>query len=1174
MSNRRRKSLSIFTPDVSPLTPLDEPKSAPSGGFLKKKRRPIPLSSSSPSSSPKTSPMPSPNPSTPIPIKRAESKSSVDRFLIKSRPKSLQKTGRPGSVFGSFRSLSTSQEEDNDLTRTSSTPTSIRSTYSAPDSAYGSNVLHHGEVQTSGGMFRKKSLYFVLTDTHLLRFKSQSRAAQLFPIIPSSMGKAAGMRHHRMSSMSSSGSLHELHTTSSTEGHHCVPLNHIVAVWRLEDGRPYFSIEIDYLDEDMNNAGGITLQLNDPRDYELWMSSIRGAVIKARLADPQLFSQGLIEYTCRALEQDKDYDPHHFHMFKVVQRAGKSSIRSSSEDLTKVTSNICILAIGIHKLHLLPLPKSSRNLSSASLSDFGGSSHGLMTLTHMNVHDHDDAFSLTFRLPYRRGSTLTLASSLVNDIALSVRHATDFLRPQWAEAPLTWNVPNSLDDQVWDISGSGEPYECYDRTLAAYCRGYGIDASKILYQVHDQCEDNPVFQLLPPADGSRTRYTALELLAIFRSLRYNESFATLSFRNISLDSLHSARDRFGDDHVPWTTKSGDPLNIPDQEKATLLVQEVRALAVKCRRLRRLDFSSCLSRGSRNDDENAQDSGSGICEALFPLCEKQRTNVDWINLSGIHLTDIDVDYLFSAAIDRSCHFRALEVGYCALVDRSMQTVLQAISHQAPTIESVDLSGNVARQEVSILEDNLAPLDFLRKLNLSNINRTSGPEPLIAMEVLCHWKLSELRLSRTSLNQASIDALAGYLLSEQSVYLRLLELDRCRLTGAQAALLLSAMSQGPGEPNVRNLQVNLSENQLGQQHEALIDAISHSHTPFHLIMQTVEYKSETTFRNILHAFAQNTTTKVLDISKASLQSDASDETCEALRLMFAENHTIRELNISGENSHLEAANYGSGLNQALVGLMYNETLSVLRIEHQKLGLQGANTLASVLGTNHALQEIYLENNEINLQAFTVLMNALEHNNTLLYLPSMDTDRAWTQQKLNKEIENIRDNSSNVSSSVAAMSTSTKATVNRTFGRTLGKTFPARSSDKIPPLLPKFSETDMTAVVGSLSQNWDREVARLHSYLQRNYKLLHGSPEYAETALEGPPALDVDRPGTSESLATALRRVQMEDVTPVAEVDRQLIVQNDFPDEESEAGYSMDEGEEDLDGDGLEMKEHFHV
>jgi len=978
--------------------------------------------------------------------------------------------------------------------------------------------------------------------------------------------------------MSSSSSLHELHTTTSGEGHHVIPLHHIVAVWRLDDGRPYFSIEIDHFVEDTNYAGSMTLQLNDPRDYELWMSSIRGAVIKARLADPQPFSDNFVEYTCRALDQERDYDPQHFVMFKVVQRAGRTGPRSSSEDLSKVTSSICILAIGYHKVHLLPLPRSSKTASSTSLTDFSGVSYGLMTLTQLNLHDHDDAFSLTFRLPLRQGSSLYLASSVANDIAVSMRHAADFLRPKWAEAPFTWNVPDSLEEQIWPIPDSGEPYECYNRTLGAYCTGYGIDPSRIVYQIRDRGEDAPSFELRPPDASGGNSYTVLELLAILRSLRYNEYFLTISFHDVSLDALHDARDRFGDDHVPWTTKSGQPLNIPDQEHATLLIQEVRALAVKSRRLRRLDFSFCLNRTLQNDG-SSQDPGCGICEALFPICGMQWTNIDWIVLNGIHLTEIDIDYLFTAAIDNSCHIRALEVGCCALALQSMQTVLQAISHQLSTIESIDLSGNPARLESGVLEDCLAELEFIRKLNLSNINITSGPKPLLSARTLCGWKLVELRLSRTSINEATVDALAAYLISDQSTFLRLLELKRCRLTSREAAILLNAVSHDSG--STRDLHMNLSENQLEQHHDALVDAINCSSTPCHLTMQMLEYKYEENFMKLLDAFALNTTTEILDISKASLQKDASDETCEALHRTFVENHTIRDLNISGEHSHLEAANYGSGLNKALVGLMHNESLQILRIEHQRLGLQGASTLASVIEVNHTLQEIHLENNEINLQAFTVVVNAVEDNKTLLFLPSIDFDRAVSQGKVNREVENMRSLSSPISNSVAQMSYSTKATVNRTLGRTIGKTiggasrsFSVRNLDRTPSVLQQYSETDIKAAVGSLTQNWDREVARLHRYLARNQNLLHGLPEQAERAPGGSSGLDDNRAGSSSSLEAALREINMDDdQTPLADVDRQLVDHVDGPGHGCEADGVGDEGE-DMSGSDLEMSEHSHV
>lgn len=545
-----------------------------------------------------------------------------------------------------------------------------------------------------------------------------------------------------------------------------------------------------------------------------------------------------------------------------------------------------------------------------------------------------------------------------------------------------------------------------------------------------------------------------------------------------------------------------------------------------------------------------------------------TNVDWIVLNGISLTDIDIDYFFTAAIDKSCHIRALEVGSCALAARSMQTVLQAISHQAQTMEAIDLSSNPARLEYGVLQEYLSELEFIRKLNLSDVNISSGPEALIPAETLYGWKLVELRLSRTSVNEATVDALAAYLISDRSTFLRHLELDRCRLTGSEAATLLSAADSGSS--GTRNLHIYLSENQLEQHHEALVDAVSRSCTPYCLTMQMLEYKDERKFSKLLDAFAQNTKTKYLDISKASLQNDASAGTCEALHRMFANNNTLCEINISGEDSHLEAANYGSGLNKALVGLMHNQSLEILRIENQRLGLQGASTMASVLAVNRTLQAVHLENNEINLQAFTVLVNAVEDNNTLLFLPSMDADRALSQGKVDREIENIRNPSTPISNSVAAMSHSTRATVNRTLSRTIGKTIGnaskslnVRNLDKSPSLLHQYSERDIKAAVGSLWQNWEREVTRLEKYLARNYKLAHGLPETDQMEM-------ADRPNTSSSLEAALRAINMDDdKTPIADVDRQLVAYE----EDTKHGVEADGGEE-MDDDGLEMKEHLHV
>ena len=179
-----------------------------------------------------------------------------------------------------------------------------------------------------------------------------------------------------------------------------------------------------------------------------------------------------------------------------------------------------------------------------------------------------------------------------------------------------------------------------------------------------RCEDAPGFELLAPADPRRSRYDILELLAVMRSLRYNESFNSISFRNVDLTGLHGQRDPHGDDHVPYTTKSGEPINMPQQRDMWLLIQEIQALALKSKKLRRFDFTNCIKR-IPVDFDDSRDIGCGICEAIFPLCARQLTNVDWITLNGIALADADIDYLYAAAINKLCHFRALDLGNCAL-----------------------------------------------------------------------------------------------------------------------------------------------------------------------------------------------------------------------------------------------------------------------------------------------------------------------------------------------------------------------------------------------------------------------------------------------------------------------------------------------------------------------------
>ena len=331
----------------------------------------------------------------------------------KIRPRTLQK-GRPTSLFGSMgkKSLNNYAEEGEDLTGTTpESPVEDGGHYLEPSSAQGKTVLHHGEVQTTSGMFRKKKEYLVLTDTHLLRFKSQSRASETFHSIPPTFGRVT-TRH---ASTTSIGSLQEVQSNNSHtsgEGENRIPLGQIVTAYKVEDGRPFFTTEVVYLDEEYHGVGSIQLMLHDPKEADLWLTSIRGAAQKARLLMEEPYPERLVQYLVRVIESVDDYDPNHFHVFRVVRRAAiQRGGKASSDDLQKLGSSVFYMVIGINRMHMIPIPDFSEPSGRLIASKASRSVFGLVTLVSVNCKYEDDRFELGFRTPLQPTKLIELAAS-------------------------------------------------------------------------------------------------------------------------------------------------------------------------------------------------------------------------------------------------------------------------------------------------------------------------------------------------------------------------------------------------------------------------------------------------------------------------------------------------------------------------------------------------------------------------------------------------------------------------------------------------------------------------------------------------------------------------------------------------------------------------------------------
>lgn len=1108
----------------------------------------------------------------------------------KTRRPSLSMKGsikRPPSVFTSLRASVRSSSEGVAGDGGIGEPLSAAST-TAPSLAVSDGdmegvtpaktVVLHGEVQTSAGMFRKKREYLVLTDTHILRFKSQAKAADTFKAIPYPIGRSPTVRH---GSMPSIGSQSDLKTLSDSSGDKDgrLPLRQVVATHRLDDGKPYFAIEVSFLDDESGQASSMTLQFGNPEERDVWLENIRAAVKEAKLRGATGISVYNLENAARIIERENDYDPSNCAIFKVVRRqtANKATSRSSSDDITKVASTACFLAIGVHKVHIIQVVKPVSRSSSPSLTQSRSPvSHGILTLTAVKVSSYDDVFELTFRQPLQRPKTLYLASLASHEIVARLHFAENYLRPECGHRLFKFVAPAEVDDLLEPTVSSNEEHSCLDRTLIAYFVAYGVNPANVSYTVNLSCEDAPRFELLPPADPRRPEYDPIELLAIMRALRYNESFRSISFAGIPLDSLNGLHDPYGQEYVCSRTKRGTPIKLTSEElrRSCLLVQEVRALAATSKKLRRMDFSQCITRKQPQptedpDDDTAKpkDIGCGIVEALFPLCKHQTTNVDWVCLNGIGLSDTDLDYLVSSAVEKSCHFRAIELNRCELNDRSMGMILDALRAQDNTLEALEIAGNTARINPATFDAQLGVFGFIRKLNLSYISRTSGTEPLIQAETLLTWRLQELRLSGTTLNSASIDAVATYLAHPQSASLHELYIDNAFLSGIDVATVFHSLSCHSDQ--VRDLHLDISQNTLYKGLEQVSQAITDGLAPSHLTMRAIEWREESQFRKMLAALTVNKTIRYLDMSQTALPGDASEDTCRALERLLAQNETLLELDISGEDSRLASSRFGSGINQALTGLKRNKTMHSIHIEKQRLGLQGASTLAEIIRDNKTLRELHCGNNEIPLHGLTDLVNSLIDNTTLVYLPTMEDGRAaafrtaeLTMKGLT-EVESAaqpRSPSLHKSSPPSGRSAVKRglASVRRTAARSASSyapSFPAlpsytrthsspegknhsplsitlpsaktRQGTQSPVTPPvSFTAQDIQTTHRLLTEQWDRQVYRLQQYLIRNWCLANGVPVNMEIEDE-----KFERPESVGSIGKVLEQVKF-DTTPRAE------------------------------------------
>lgn len=519
---------------------------------------------------------------------------------------------------------------------------------------------------------------------------------------------------------------------------------------------------IRHADSESLTSRSIQLMLSDPKEADLWHTSIRGAAQKARLLMEEPYPDRVIRYLVSAVEAVEDYDTDHFQVFRVVRRTtGFKNGRSSSDDLQKLGSSVFYMVVGINRVHLIPIPDFTDAAGRLLQPKTSRSTYGIVSIVDIRVSYDDDRFELAFRNPSQPADILEFAAPAPPDIAVALMRAWQYLKPQWDDYNFNFSGPRRL---LQNLDGNAPSLEedlgCFDRTLVAYCMAYNCNPVNIQYSVDWEAEDAPEFSLWPPLYSKK--YTIFELLAIMRALRYNEIFRSISFRDIDLHSMHGVLDPNGTEHVANATRSGISIqtyfNLKPQEKS-LLYQEVQAIALKSRKLRKMDFTNALPRRRPKDNfdfeggEVDRDPGSEIVAAIFPLCQGQCSNVNWIILSGIELGETDLDDLIPAFAKAASRIRVIECSHCGLNDRGIMQIVTHLERQNATLEYLNISENPGRIHLEQFQASMSRFTKLRRLNLSRTTWTPGTQPLILPEVMLTWHLEELILNGIPVRIAS-------------------------------------------------------------------------------------------------------------------------------------------------------------------------------------------------------------------------------------------------------------------------------------------------------------------------------------------------------------------------------------------------------------------------------------
>ncbi|EFQ24977.1 leucine rich repeat protein [Colletotrichum graminicola] len=836
-------------------------------------------------------------------------------------------------------------------------------------------VLKHGPLKTDSRLWKSRAEYVVLTDGHLIKFSSVEAARSNFTEL------APPTARLKRSSTSSTLSQDGTHSDGRVE----IPLCRIVNIFNEEGVSPHFGLDVWWSETSPLVSWACTkLFFEMPAERDDWMSEIRHAIRES--VGSSTVPKGLIasnveaaiyaivateEPPCRGCPLD---------IFPVVHRTTLLSSKAENTENAKKSrdGSSYYLLLGQNKCYLIRVARTSVYKAPQDI-DINTVAFGLTSLVRLKATmvPHEERFVLGFRLPCENEKRLELASRWYREIVMTFMKADRAVRPAW---------PQHMQRDIFDIRGltaqlllpSGQDYGGLKRTLEAYCATFKCKAPE--WTVNWKCERRehcPEFRLLPAREPGG--YSALQLLAVFKALRFNDYFKALSFRDVDFSPLCGLTDVPGwDESVADVNRDGlviDGAHRDILKSAPLLSQEIHAVAFTSGSVRKIDLTNVLASRNIVGVSRTRAGSKKEPEVVRPILLLLKTGsipCDTLLVGGNPLTAAEVDDLVDV-LHIPDLLKELDISRCNLDEKSLEEIWDALPSQGYKMEALNTSRNIGHVDHMVVKSNLSHFICLRKLGIAGSCLSQFRDPIFFDETIMRWGLEELDLSNINLNDATLQVLGNYLQCPEANYLRRLDLNNCGMTGTQIAELFNSMGQG------RVMTCSISGNYLETGTEALANAIACNFGPTSLFMDMIEFQNEKNYIRIIKALSLNRTIRLLSLVGTSTPGQVSEEACMAVSDFFATNQSVQYLDFSGFSAKLDEGQLGLGFSRSLSGLAENTGLRHLRIRNQKLNLN-IGDLAHAIHLNQTLTTLDVQENNFNLSNLSHMAKALDQNSSI--------------------------------------------------------------------------------------------------------------------------------------------------------------------------------------------------